>query len=145
MKIEKWHFPDELLYDGNHQWVRFLKGTARTGLTDFGQGVRGDILYVQLPAVGARVKAGEAVASMETGKWVGRIYSPCDGTIAAVNTPLLEAPQRINEEPYGDGWIFEVREDAQGSRAELRQGEAFRAWLAEEAERYGLPTPQSVP
>jgi glycine cleavage system H protein len=145
MKIQEWYFPDELLYDGNHQWVRFLEGTVRTGLTDFGQAVRGDILYIQLPALGTRVKAGDAVASMETGKWVGRIYSPCDGTISAVNKRLTEAPQRINEDPYGEGWLFELSEDPDGSRAELRGGEAFRAWLAEEAERHFATPEGEVP
>ncbi len=136
MKVREWEFPDELLYDDHHQWVRFDGKTATVGLTAFGQETRGDILYVQLPAVGAAARAGHAVASIETGKWVGRLYAPCDGTVAAVNTRLEDQPGRINLDPYGEGWIFALEAEPGAGRVELRQGEALRAWVEAEAAEY---------
>ena len=136
MKIREWDFPDELYYDEHHQWVKFADGEAWVGLTSFGQSSRGDVLYIQLPEVGLRVRAGDAVASIETGKWIGRIFSPCDGVITEVNAELVDAPGQVNADPYGAGWIFKFTETTGVQRSPLLQGDAFRMWADEEIEAY---------
>ncbi|MBI5014487.1 MAG: glycine cleavage system protein GcvH [Deltaproteobacteria bacterium] len=145
MRVREWEFPDELFYDEHHQWVRFEGGTARVGLTDFGQDTRGDILYVQLPVVGTSVRAGSSVASIETGKWVGRLYTPCDGTVAAVNSALEGEPGRMNADPYGEGWIFEIEMQPGSLRPALLQGQELRAWVEDEAARYAVEEAATEP
>ncbi len=138
MRVGKWHFPDDRLYDEHHQWALLRGRTVRVGITDFGQDTRGDILYLQLPAPGTRAAAGDAVATIETGKWVGRVYAPCGGTVTAVNREAEARPGWINEDPYGRGWLFEVETDPSAGRVRLMEGEAFRAWIEAEARRYLL-------
>ncbi len=138
MRLDSWEFPDDLLYDEHHQWVRLAGDAATVGLTDFGQFSRGDVLYVQLPALGSAVERDEAVASIETGKWVGRIYAPFAGVVAAVNGGLTDDPGLINRSPYGKGWILAIRRAAESGTGGLMAGEPFAQWLREEIEKYQL-------
>ena len=141
MRVAKWHFPDDRLYDEHHQWALLRGATVRVGITDFGQDTRGDILYLQLPAPEARAAAGAAVATIETGKWVGRVYAPFGGTVTAVNREAETRPGWINEDPYGRGWLFEIETTPADGRVPLMKGEAFRAWIEAEARRYLLEDP----
>lgn len=138
MRIASWSFPDELLYDEHHQWVRREGDRVAVGLSDFGQYSRGDVLYVQLPTVGRKISAGEAAASIETGKWVGRIYAPCAGVVAAVNRTLETDPGLINRFPYGGGWILEIGAATLATEG-LMSGARFRTWLGKEIAKYRLP------
>ncbi|GAB4276263.1 MAG: glycine cleavage system protein GcvH [Deferrisomatales bacterium] len=137
MKIRQWRFPDDLLYDERHQWLRWRDGAVRVGLTDFAQDTRGEVLYLQLPEVGKAVRAGDPLASIETGKWVGWIYAPCSGTVTAVNGALAADPGAIHTDPYGEGWVCEIAPLPSEPVCAL-EGEAFRRWMEREAARYLL-------
>jgi len=119
--------PDELAYSSDHEWVRTDGGRAKVGITDYAQDALGDVVYVQLPEVGTTVSAGEAIAEVESTKSVSDIYAPISGTIVEVNADLADAPERLNEDPYGEGWLF-VIEAADGS-TELLDADAYRSLI----------------
>ncbi|MHB8463945.1 MAG: glycine cleavage system protein GcvH [Acidimicrobiales bacterium] len=97
--------PEDLRYTADHEWVR-LEGTrARIGITDYAQDALGDVVFVQLPEPGAAVVAGVAFSEVESTKSVSDIFAPVHGTVVEVNSELTDAPQRLNEDPYGEGWI----------------------------------------
>ena len=101
--------PVELKYTKDHEWIREKSSTTfQIGITDFAQGALGDIVYIQLPKVGEVVKSGAVCGEVESTKSVSEIYSPLTGTISAVNPDLDKAPELINQDPYGAGWIAEI-------------------------------------
>jgi len=98
--------PDELHYTDAHEWVRDgADGVLRVGITDYAQAQLGDVVFVDLPSVGDAVTAGAPCGEVESTKSVSEIYAPVAGSVAAVNTDLADAPERLNEDPYGEGWI----------------------------------------
>ena len=101
-------FPDELRYSTEHEWVAVDGVRARIGITDYAQDALGDVVYVDLPDVGLAVIAGSTCAEVESTKSVSEIYSPLSGVVVEVNQTLDDAPEQINQEPYGTGWIFAV-------------------------------------
>lgn len=104
--------PNELRYTRTHEWVRLEKsGVATIGITDFAQEQLGDLTYVELPGVGDNVEAQSEVAVIESVKAAADIYAPVAGTIAEVNKKLLEQPELINSDPFGEGWIYKLRPD----------------------------------
>jgi glycine cleavage system H protein len=102
------NIPDELRYSVEHEWVRTEGARVRVGITDYAQDALGDIVYVELPTVGTEVAAGGKMAEVESTKSVSEIYAPVAGTVVAVNEALPDSPERINEDPYGEGWICEL-------------------------------------
>ena len=98
--------PKELLYTKDHEWVRLEDGKARVGITDHAQKSLGDIVYVELPAVGKTVKKGERAATVESVKAVGEVFAPLSGKVVAVNETVTQSPDLINKDPYGQGWLF---------------------------------------
>ncbi len=100
--------PKELKYSKSHEWVKFLDdGTALVGLTDYAQDALGDLVFVNLPETGDEVTAGEAFADVESVKAVSDVFSPLTGTVAEVNEELLDAPEMLNNDPYG-AWLIKV-------------------------------------
>ncbi|MDQ3461960.1 MAG: glycine cleavage system protein GcvH [Actinomycetota bacterium] len=97
--------PDDLRYSPDHEWVRVEEGRARLGITDHAQDALGDVVFVQLPSVGSVVTAGSTISEVESTKSVSEVYVPLTGTVVAVNDELGDAPERLNEDPYGQGWI----------------------------------------
>lgn len=97
--------PDDLRYSTDHEWIRVEDGKVRVGITDYAQDALGDVVFVDLPEVGAAVEAAAAISEVESTKSVSDIYAPVSGTIAEVNADLGDAPERLNEDPYGEGWI----------------------------------------
>ena len=109
--------PEDLRYSTDHEWVRSgAEGVVRIGITDYAQGALGDIVYVQLPGVGDTITAGDSVGEVESTKSVSEIFTPLAGTVVAVNEALDAAPELVNSDPYGDGWMFELE---LGDAAEL--------------------------
>jgi len=101
--------PEYLHYTADHEWVRELDGgVVRIGITDHAQDQLGDVVFVQLPTVGAAVAAGEAVGEVESTKSVAELYSPVSGTVVSVNDALADTPELVNSAPYDDGWMIEV-------------------------------------
>jgi glycine cleavage system H protein len=101
-------FPEDLKYSKEHEWVAVDGARARVGITDYAQDALGDIVYVQLPSVGASVAANASCAEVESTKSVSDIYAPVSGTIVEVNDALGDAPELVNQEPYAGGWIFAI-------------------------------------
>ncbi|MDQ1395053.1 MAG: glycine cleavage system protein, partial [Acidimicrobiaceae bacterium] len=97
--------PDDLRYTSDHEWARAENGNIRMGITDYAQDALGDVVFVQLPEAGATIEAGASFSEVESTKSVSDIYAPMAGTVVEANADLTDAPQRINEDPYGDGWI----------------------------------------
>ncbi len=129
---ERWHAPDDYWYDGHHQWIADGEDTAtlRVGVTDYTQDTAGEILYVSLPEPGASVKEGEPFGSIESGKWVGQLYAPCDGTVVAINTALQAEPQLLNQDPYQKGWLIELHPATPKSFSKWLTPPSYRALLA---------------
>lgn len=134
MLVGEWNFPEDLLYDKHHQWLKREGTTMAIGLTDYGQYTRGDILYLNLPESGTQVKLGEAVGSLETGKWVGRFYAPQTGEICAVNAEVLKDSRLINQDPYGRGWLFKIERNSSEEQL-LMTVEQLKVWLELELKR----------
>jgi glycine cleavage system H protein len=100
--------PDGLRYSSDHEWVRQGDGRVRIGITDYAQDALGDVVFVTLPMVGSRVEAHSVLGEVESTKSVSEIYAPVAGEVVAVNDALAGAPERLNDDPYGEGWICEI-------------------------------------
>ena len=100
--------PDDLRYSVDHEWVRVEGDVVRIGITDYAQDALGDVVYVQVPAVGTSVVAGQSFSEVESTKSVSDIYAPVSGTVVAVNDDLAAGPDVLNSDPYGAGWICEI-------------------------------------
>ena len=128
--------PAELHYTAEHEWVRRSgEDIARIGITDFAQSALGDVVFVQLPDVGAELVAGESFGEVESTKSVSDLYAPVSGKVAAVNADLDGSPQLVNSEPYGAGWLVDVQvsdaAELESALATLLDAEAYRGTLTE--------------
>ncbi|MFM7262894.1 MAG: glycine cleavage system protein GcvH [Acidimicrobiales bacterium] len=103
--------PSDLLYTADHEWARITGNVARIGITHYAQDALGDIVFIQLPTVGAKVSAQESFSEIESTKSVNDVYAPLAGTVTAANEALSGAPELLNSDPYGDGWICEITMD----------------------------------
>jgi len=118
--------PEDLRYSAEHEWVRVEGTRVRVGITDYAQDALGDIVFVDLPEVGGEVQLGGQLGEVESTKSVSEIYAPLSGTVAAVNEALRDAPERINQDPYGEGWICELELAAGSDPAGLLDAAAYR-------------------
>lgn len=100
--------PDDLYYTEDHEWLRLENGTATVGITDFAQSELGDIVFVEIEPEGTELEQNDVFGTVEAVKTVSELYMPVSGTITAVNTDLETAPERVNDDPYGDGWMVEI-------------------------------------
>ena len=128
--------PSELHYTAEHEWVRRgADTTARIGITDFAQSALGDVVFIQLPDVGAVLTAGEAFGEVESTKSVSDLYAPVSGTVTAVNGDLEGSPQLVNSDPYGAGWLLDIAAsdaaELESALAALLDAEAYRGTLTE--------------
>jgi glycine cleavage system H protein len=121
--------PSELKYTESHEWVRVEGDICRVGITEFAQSQLADLTFIDLPSVGDTVSAGDEVAVVESVKAASDVYAPVDCEIVAVNEDLSDAPETINEDPFGAGWLFEVR--LSGSLDGLLDAEAYSRLLPE--------------
>src|SRR6476620_1649911 len=119
--------PDDLRYSQDHEWARVEDGLVRIGITDYAQDALGDVVFVQVPEVGAAVTAGERFSEVESTKSVSDIYAPISGTIVEVNADLADEPQRMNDDPYGDGWICVIRPADRADLDSLLDATAYQA------------------
>jgi glycine cleavage system H protein len=136
MEIEGYSFPDDLLYDKNHFWARIEGGSVVMGTTDFAQKLAGEIGYVELPEAGQKVSQGKPFGSIESGKWVGRIYAVLSGEVAKVNEALEDEPELINSSPYGEGWICKITPDnLDAEKANLMPAADLKVFIEAEVAR----------
>lgn len=109
MNIQGYELPDDLYYEENHYWARVEGDLVVVGATDYTQKAAGDFVYVELPYEGDKVEQKKPFATIESGKWTGRIYAPVSGEIVEVNEDLEDDYTMINQDPYGEGWIVKVK------------------------------------
>lgn len=123
--------PAELSYTSEHEWVSALtaEGTVRVGITDHAQDALGDVVYVDLPSVGDSVAAEDSFGEIESTKSVSDLFAPIAGEIVAVNESLEDDPALVNSDPYGEGWIIEIRPENADDLANLLDAEAYKAEL----------------
>ena len=121
-------YPQDLRYTSDHEWVAVgADGTLRVGITSFAQNALGDVVYVSLPAVGDSVSAGDSCGEVESTKSVSDVFSPLDGVVTAVNGDLDTAPELVNSDPYGDGWLFDLRPSDPAAIDALMDAAAYEA------------------
>ena len=121
--------PDDLRYTADHEWVRYEDGRIRIGITDYAQDALGDVVFVQLPEPGAAVVLGASFSEVESTKSVSDIYAPLDGRVVEINTELTDAPQRLNEDPYGEGWICVIEPDDAAAFGKLLDAQGYRTLI----------------
>jgi glycine cleavage system H protein len=120
-------FPEDLRYTKDHEWVRLQGARARIGITDFAQDALGDVVYVDLPEVGARVEADQPMGEVESTKSVSDVYTPVSGSIAERNPLVDDRPELVNEQPYGDGWLVTIDVEDSSAIDRLMDAAAYRA------------------
>ena len=125
-------FPEQLRYTKEHEWVAVEDGRARVGITDYAQDALGDVVFVQLPEVGANVSATSSIAEVESTKSVSDIYAPVSGTIVEANAALGSTPEQLNQDPYGDGWIFVIDMSDAAQVDSLLDAAAYRLLVEEQ-------------
>jgi glycine cleavage system H protein len=123
--------PEDVRYTAEHEWARLADGTVRVGITDFAQDALGDIVFVSLPEIGARVEEGGTLGEVESTKSVSEIYAPVAGEVQTVNVELADAPELLNTDPYGRGWICEIRPDDAGAVDRLLEPSAYAQLTAD--------------
>jgi len=123
--------PDDRRYTRDHEWAKVDDGLVRVGITDYAQDALGDVVFVQLPEVGASLDAGASLGEVESTKSVSDVYAPVAGTVTEVNTELGDAPQRLNDDPYGEGWICVIEPSDAASVGTLLDAEAYRRLITD--------------
>lgn len=126
--------PRALKYSKEHEWVAIEDSVATIGITDHAQDQLGEIVYIELPAVGDKVSKDDPFGVVESVKAVSDIYSPISGTVVEINDDLPESPEVVNDDPYGDGWLIKVEMSDDGEVSDLMDGEEYEQMIAEETE-----------
>jgi glycine cleavage system H protein len=135
MNIDKFEFQDDLFYHEEHCWVKKDGDTVIVGLNDFAQKMAGTIKRVVTLEEDEEVSQGKPCGTVSSGKWTGKIYSPISGEITEVNEELEDEPKLINDDPYGEGWIFKVEPEDMDELNNLMDINKFAAWLPEEMKK----------
>ncbi len=138
MDIAGYDMPEDLYYDVHHFWTRMEGDVIVMGMNDFAQKLAGQIVFVQLPFEGKSVTAGKKFAKVESGKWLGTVFSPVDGEVVAVNQELEANPALINQDCYGAGWMYKIRPRDMGQLEGLIHGgrEVLEPWLQEDIKKF---------
>ena len=124
------HVPADLRYTSDHEWARLEGNLIRIGITDYAQDALGDVVFVQLPEPGTKVEAGGTFSEVESTKSVSDIYAPVAGTVVEVNAELADAPQRLNEDPYGEGWICVIEPNDPSATDGLMDAAAYEQLIS---------------
>lgn len=119
--------PADLTYSSDHEWIRRDGSTVRMGITDYAQDALGDVVFVQVPSVGATVTKGQSFSEVESTKSVSDIYAPVSGKVTAVNAALGNTPELVNSDPYGEGWICEIEMTNEAELGDLLDAAGYSA------------------
>jgi len=137
MEIQGYNMPDELHYEENHFWVKEEGDLFVMGMDDFAQKMAGEIVYVQLPEEGKSLSVGKKFAKIESGKWLGKVFAPVNGELAAVNEELETNPGLINADCYGKGWLYKIKAADKSEINNLIHGpDAVEKWVLADIEKY---------
>jgi glycine cleavage system H protein len=124
-ELNELNFPDDVRYAESHEWARSEGGRIRVGITDYAQDQLGDIVFVELPEVGDTFDKGQEFGTVESVKAVSELYLPVAGEVVAVNSSLEESPEKVNDAPYGDGWMLEVKAENPSELDGLMDNDAY--------------------
>jgi glycine cleavage system H protein len=124
-ELNELSFPDDVRYAQSHEWARLEGDKIKVGISDYAQDQLGDIVFVELPEVGDTFGKGEEYGTVESVKAVSELYMPVAGEIVAINDALEDAPEKVNNSPYGDGWMIEVKADAPSEIDDLMDNNAY--------------------
>jgi glycine cleavage system H protein len=124
-------YPSDLRYTKEHEWVRLQGGVATVGITDYAQHELGDVVYVELPKVGAKLTAGQSLGTVESVKAVSEIYSPVAGEVTEVNSALGPNPETINKDPHGEAWLIKLKVDDASAVSGLMDAAAYQTFVSE--------------
>ncbi len=127
--------PEELKYTDEHEWARVEDDLVVIGITDYAQDALGEIVYIELPSEGDEITKGDSFGGVESTKSVSDLYAPVSGEVVEVNESLLDSPETINEDPYGDGWLIKVRIHDSDEFDELMDNEQYSEFLEKETEK----------
>ena len=137
MQIQEYNLPEDLYYEENHYWVKADGDILVMGMDDFAQKMAGDIVFVKLPPEGKTLKKGKKFAQVESGKWLGKVYAPVNGELIESNEALDTNPGLINQDCYGDGWMYKIKPDDMAEINDLIHApEAIEKWVLEDIEKY---------
>jgi len=120
-------------YTQDHEWVKVDGDVVTVGVTDFAQEQLTDIVFVELPEVGRKVSKGDAVVVLESVKSVADVYAPCDGEVSEVNSALEDSPEKVNDDAFGDGWLFKLKAD-EADWSDLMDAATYQKFIDEQAE-----------
>ena len=124
-------YPSDYRYTKDHEWIKAEGSSGTIGITDYAQAQLGDVVFVELPKVGAKLKAGATFGTVESVKAVSEIYSPVSGEVTEINAALADAPEKINTDPHGAAWLIKVRLDDPKEASTLMDAVAYEAYVAE--------------
>jgi glycine cleavage system H protein len=127
------NYPEDLRYTKEHEWVRIAGDVGTIGITDHAQKELGDIVYVDLPKVGAHIEQGKSLGSVESVKAVSDIYSPVSGEVTEVNETLAQAPEKLNQDPHGAAWLIKLRLSAPNEAKGLLSAADYQAYVGAES------------
>jgi glycine cleavage system H protein len=125
-------FPEDLRYTQEHEWLRLEGNDGVVGITDFAQDALGDVVFVELPAVGATLTQGQTFGVVESNKTVSDLFAPVSGRVTAVNQVLRDEPERVNNDPYGGGWMIRIAVGEREQVEKLLDTAAYRAFVAQQ-------------
>jgi len=132
---EEYEVPDGLLYTRDHEWIKVEGNVITIGVTDYGQKKLREVVYVELPTIGQRVEEGEAIATLESVKASAEVYTPASGRVIEVNSKLVDSPELVNDDPYGDGWIAKIELEEERGFEDLMEPDEYRKYLEDLEER----------
>jgi glycine cleavage system H protein len=127
-------YPADYRYTKDHEWIKVDGPLGTVGITDYAQHELGDVVFVELPKIGARIKAGESFGSVESVKAVSDIFSPVSGEVTEVNTSLVDAPEKINSDPHGAAWLVRIKLGDPKETDSLMDASAYQAYVDEKAQ-----------
>ena len=122
-------YPEDLKYSKDHEWVRLDGDECVVGITDFAQGELGEVVYVELPEIGDSYEAGAEIGTIESVKAVAEVYAPIAGEVIAVNESLADAPEKVNDDPHGEGWLVRVKPASPDALGELMDASSYREFV----------------
>ena len=125
-------YPEDLKYSKDHEWVRVDGEECVFGITDFAQGELGEVVFVELPDVGDSFDTGDEMGTIESVKAVAEVYAPISGEVTAVNEDLADSPEKVNDDPHGEGWLVRVKPSAQDALGDLMDASAYREFIDSE-------------
>lgn len=131
-EVQGFQLPDELWYHKEHMWAKVDGDLVTVGVTDFYQKLAGEISYIELPSEGDDISKDDVVGTVETGKWIGKIYAPVSGTVDAINGEIDNEPSLPNQDPYGTGWLYKIKIADASELDQLFKGDSAITWQTEQ-------------